>query len=103
MTFNEYIRFTRTTAIYPAERTMEYLLLGLASEVGELMGVCKKEIRDDQLMPEEFEKELGDIFWYLARLLDEEDISLVEVLDKNKRKLESRQQRGVLQGSGDNR
>ena len=47
MTNDEYLQFTRTTAIYPKDRELEYLGLGLASEAGEVCGKLKKVIRDD--------------------------------------------------------
>lgn len=47
MDLKTYQAFTRTTAIYPEDRTLEYLGLGLASEAGEVAGVVKKWIRDE--------------------------------------------------------
>ncbi len=48
-------------------------------------------------------KELGDVLWYLAQLATELDLDLDEVARANLDKLLSRQQRGVLSGSGDDR
>ena len=48
-------------------------------------------------------KELGDIAWYLAVLAFELDYTLEEIMQMNLDKLASRQQRGVLSGSGDSR
>ena len=47
MDWETYREWTRTTVEYPKEREEEYLLLGLANEVGELLGKHKKEIRGD--------------------------------------------------------
>ena len=68
----------------------------------------KKVIRDGNgIVSEEkkveITKELGDVLWYVANLAKELGISLEEVAQKNIEKLQSRQQRGELQGSGDNR
>ena len=47
--------------------------------------------------------ELGDIFWYLARLLDTYDLRHMDVLHANFVKLMDRKNRGVIKGDGDNR
>jgi len=41
--------------------------------------------------------------WYLARLADSVGLKLSDVMNYNLAKLESRKERGTLQGSGDNR
>jgi len=43
------------------------------------------------------------VCWYIARVADELGMDLEELMDYNKQKLESRKERGVLGGSGDNR
>lgn len=48
-------------------------------------------------------KELGDVMWMVAGLADEFGWSLEDVCRENLRKLEDRQKRGVVDGSGDNR
>ncbi|HWX87432.1 MAG TPA: MazG nucleotide pyrophosphohydrolase domain-containing protein, partial [Solirubrobacteraceae bacterium] len=48
-------------------------------------------------------KELGDVLWYVAQLASELDLSLEEIAKQNLEKLFSRQARGVLSGSGDDR
>jgi len=106
MNFQEYQDKTLEFAIYPADKAIEYLALGLVSEAGEVAGVVKKKLRDNTYSLE-FEqkmvKELGDVCWYLARLLDELDLSLEEVLDANISKLSSRKERNQLGGNGDDR
>ncbi len=47
--------------------------------------------------------ELGDVLWYVAQLATEAGLDLDEIADDNLAKLLSRQERGVLQGSGDTR
>lgn len=102
-----YQEFTRSTAIYPKDKNIEYLILGLVSESGEVAGVLKKYIRDGFTKEELKEKliaELGDCFWYLARLCDEVlEMNMEEVMELNQKKLEDRKKRDVIKGSGDYR
>ncbi|MCK9445403.1 nucleoside triphosphate pyrophosphohydrolase family protein [bacterium] len=109
MTFQEYQDEARKTAIYPnKDNNFIYPTLGLAGEAGEVAEKIKKVIRDGNgIVSEEkkveITKELGDVLWYVANLAKELGISLEEVAQKNLEKLQSRQQRGELHGSGDNR
>ena len=54
-------------------------------------------------MREKLIKELGDVLWYVARLADEQSIPLVNIFTSNMEKLQSRQEKGVLKGDGDDR
>ena len=103
MDFETYKKWTRTTAMYPKEKEEEYLMIGLANEVGELLGKYKKQIRGDGSKFKEIRGELGDIMWYLARLFDHYELSLLEILHENFAKLMDRKNRGVIKGDGDNR
>lgn len=112
MKMNDYQDATMSTALYPGanEGTVEavvYCALGLG-EVGEIQGKIKKIIRDDSgvITPEKREAiygELGDALWYLARLSAELGYPLSNVAEANLAKLQSRRERGVVTGSGDNR
>ncbi len=69
---------------------------------------AKKAIRDDAgAITDErraaLGKELGDVLWYLAQLASELELDLDEIARTNLEKLLSRQRRGVLSGSGDDR
>jgi NTP pyrophosphatase (non-canonical NTP hydrolase) len=107
--FDRYQDFTDTTAIYPNAATdLNYPILGLGSESGEIQGKWKKVIRDNGgvVSPEVHEKlvaELGDAHYYLARIARALNVKLSDVIAKNVEKLSSRKDRGVLQGSGDTR
>jgi len=105
---SEYQRLSRRTAEYPREHWLTYPALGLAGEVGEVVEHAKKAIRDDagtvtDERREAMAKELGDVLWYVAQLASELELDLDEIASQNLQKLFSRQRRGVLSGSGDNR
>ena len=103
MDWETYKKWTRTMAVYPEEREEDYLMMGLANEVGELLGKHKKEIRGDYVNFTDKLDELGDVCWYLARLFDHYEVSAMEVLHRNFVKLTDRKSRGVIKGSGDKR
>lgn len=109
MNFDEYQAKAITTAIYPNRgQNIIYPALGLAGEVGEVSELIKKMIRDDGgiMSPERREKlrkELGDVLWYIAVVAYEAGLSLGDIAEGNIEKLTSRQQRGVIGGSGDDR
>ena len=108
MELSEYQRLSRRTAEYPREAWLTYPALGLAGEAGEVAEHAKKAIRDDagKVSDERraaMSKELGDVLWYVAQLASELDLSLDDIAKQNLEKLFSRQERGVLSGSGDDR
>jgi NTP pyrophosphatase (non-canonical NTP hydrolase) len=108
MDLSEYQRQSRRTAEYPREAWLTYPALGLAGEAGEVAEHAKKAIRDDggKIGGERraaMAKELGDVLWYVAQLATELDLDLDEIAKQNLEKLFSRQARGVLSGSGDDR
>jgi len=105
---SDYQRVSRRTAGYPREAWLAYPALGLAGEAGEVAEHAKKAIRDDGATVtderrEAIAKELGDVLWYVAQLATELDLDLEEIATGNLEKLRSRQRRGVLHGSGDER
>jgi NTP pyrophosphatase (non-canonical NTP hydrolase) len=107
ITNDEYLVFTRTTVIYPKDKELEYLCLGIASETGEILGKVKKLIRDRKELTTnakgEIIAELGDVAYYLTRLADHLGITLTDLLQSNYEKLSSRKERGVIGGNGDYR
>lgn len=79
-------------------------VLGLVGEAGEVAEKIKKQIRDgSRVSNEEIVKELGDVVFYATALANYLGYDLQEVLDRNIDKLDSREARGVIKGSGDNR
>jgi NTP pyrophosphatase (non-canonical NTP hydrolase) len=108
MDLSEYQRQSRRTAEYPREAWLAYPALGLAGEAGEVAEHAKKAIRDDggsvgDERKAAMSKELGDVLWYVAQLATELGLDLNEIAEQNLEKLFSRQARGVLSGSGDDR
>lgn len=108
MTLNEYQKKALETAIYPKEYKIIYPALGLTGEAGEVSDKIKKIIRDnngqcDENKKREVAKELGDVMWYIATLANDIGYTLEEIGQMNYEKLHSRQERGMLGGSGDNR
>lgn len=128
--FNEYQNFTESTAIYndsidkfvdslgiqdvpKANRLRKllkitYTVLGLVGEAGELANKLKKVIRDNEGYLEvdkraDMAAEGGDVQYYLAQFTRQLDANLADVVVNNINKLNSRKDRGVLGGSGDNR
>lgn len=128
MDIDDYAATTLKTAIYPGSGTgsrdaVEYTVIGMAGESGEALEMIKKLKRGDfgpELLPsqslhgegqgsyaEEFigplRKELGDVVWYWARACQELGFEPSDILCDNLNKLKDRQERDVIQGSGNNR
>ena len=103
LNIDTYQEFTRSTAIYPKEVALDYLILGLASEAGEVAGKRKKALRDGIFSEKDLVDEVGDVLWYAVRILDELGWDASEVLVRNRDKLIDRQNRDKIKGSGDNR
>jgi len=106
--FADYQRLSRTTAQYPRSDWLAYPALGLAGEAGEVAEHAKKALRDDAGAVTDERRaamaaELGDVLWYTAQLASELGLGLEEIAQANLDKLASRQRRGVLSGSGDDR
>jgi len=113
MTNEEYQEWSNSTACYPqswrwyndqsdCERLFpSYLLLGLNGECGEVTEIFKKynrrvnnvQVKETELNQEEKDKvklELGDVLWYFPQICTELGITLSEVMEANKHKLEER-------------
>lgn len=85
------------------ERLVENTL-GLVGESGEVAEKIKKLIRDSsRFSNEEIMKELGDVVFYATALANIYGRGLQEILELNIQKLDDRQKRDKLRGSGDNR
>lgn len=129
-TLNAYQNDAGTTAIYPGSgtgdhRAINYTILGLIGESGELANKWKKFYRDNNsdnpttsttdnttsttdnnnltALKNQLTAELGDVLWYVSRLAAEVDISLGDLALQNIVKLQDRMSRNTIKGSGDHR
>lgn len=110
MELNEYQKKAVETAIYPAKNKIIYPAVGLGDEAGEVLGKISKWLRGDDgdgdmtsERKEAIKLELGDVLWFVSNLASDLSFTLEEVAKSNIEKLESRKNRGVLRGDGDNR
>jgi NTP pyrophosphatase (non-canonical NTP hydrolase) len=108
MNLDTYQNEAMRTAIYPLDRALEYTVLGLVSEAGEVAGKVKKIIRDrgGKLTVEDRQDlaaELGDTLWYVAEASRALGYSLNTVAQINLDKLHDRARRNKIHGEGDYR
>lgn len=110
MKFDEYQEKALSTVLTTDDKFKDLLhwVLGINGESGEIAEKVKKIIRDKNGKvsdddKKELAKEIGDVLWYLAVFAEDLGMSLDEIARQNLDKLQSRKQRGVLGGSGDNR
>jgi NTP pyrophosphatase (non-canonical NTP hydrolase) len=110
MTFDEYQKQALTTAHFSGDELKDIMhwVLGVTGESGEIAEKVKKIIRDKEGVftdedKTELAKEIGDVLWYLATLSHQLGVPFDSVAAGNLAKLKSRQERGVIGGSGDNR
>lgn len=104
MTFEEYEMKVGLTRLPSADTT--YCFLNLAAEVGEVLSLEAKLLRDGgkyEVYNENLRKELGDVLWHIAALAADHGFTLAEIAEKNIEKLASRMARNTLKGSGDDR
>jgi NTP pyrophosphatase (non-canonical NTP hydrolase) len=110
MTFDEYQERALDTAINHPDPLMNKTIwaMGVAGEAGEVLEKWKKIVayKDGKLSDEdkvEVGKELADVVWYIAVMAHSLGLSFDELMQQNLEKLQSRKQRGVQKGAGDNR
>ena len=114
-----YQSLARQTAVYMYP---DYPLAALVEEVGEVMGKLAKYGRKNDLplemvmytisspatqvqkeLREQVSKEMGDVIWQWVNLCYEMDLNPAQVMADNIDKLQGRQERGTLNGEGDER
>lgn len=87
MEANDYQQQALTTAIYPVDREVDYTIIGLGSEIGELAevyAVAKKGFYGqlDGSDTKNALSECGDVFWYVAAAADALNMRLEWVLQQ---------------------
>jgi NTP pyrophosphatase (non-canonical NTP hydrolase) len=103
MDFDEYQKQAAETAIY---ENNFYPIASLMVESAELSDLFIKPMLrgdDKKIDVNELMSEAGDVLWNLAMLLNDNGVDLSAVACYNLQKLKSRQERGVIKGSGGNR
>jgi NTP pyrophosphatase (non-canonical NTP hydrolase) len=110
MNLNDYQTQALTTAASTGDEFKDLLhwVLGINGEAGEVAEKLKKIIRDKNSViseddKKELTKEVGDVLWYLAVFAHQLGVPLEDIAQANLDKLQSRKNRGVIGGSGDNR
>lgn len=121
MELNEYQKRAMETCL-ESSKNFTYMTYGLMAEVGEIADKVAKWKRkgiaridsdylvfntsDDDVAKDymyELMAEYGDVLWELAGLCSVCGFTLQDIADMNLDKLHSRQERGVIDGNGDNR
>lgn len=118
MDMDMYQKRALNTAVF---QRVDYPLMALSEEVGEVMGKIAKYGRKNGMSAEQVilgiaqanpemlelrqqvEKEMGDVLWQWSVLASVLDMRPSAIAHENLMKLQDRQQRSVLNGEGDNR
>lgn len=83
-----------------------YPIISLGIEAAELADEFAKPLLrgdDGDINLDDVLSEAGDVLWNLANILEDWGLTLSEAAEKNISKLQDRQDRGVIRGSGGNR
>ena len=110
MNLDEYQEKARKTDLHTKVKAneLDYYLLGLATETGDVLSRVKYVYRDykgnfSAIEKEKIKKELGDLLWYLSAICDRFDFSLEDVAELNLKKLSNRAQNNTLHGENPDR
>ena len=98
LTFNDYQKTARETAIY--KDGIFYPVLGLCGESGEVADKIKKIYRDNNGIisednKEQLVKEMGDVLWYLTAVAAIKGFTLEDIWQHNVENLEARREAGI--------
>lgn len=109
MTLNDYQQAALRTAVYPnIGSNLNYAVLGLVGECGEIANKLKKVHRDDggiltDARRDQLADEISDVCWYVAAVAMELGMDLETVAQRGLAKLAARAAAGTLHGQGDGR
>lgn len=83
------IKFQMSKMSHPA--SIAHTVCGLSEEAGEVAGLLKRQVHKEQPVPRErWVDEFGDVLWYLVAAASVMGITMDEVYEYNRRKLEVR-------------
>ena len=100
----DYAEWVENKMITTGDKRFLENTMGLIGETGEFFEKLKKHKRDDTPLDKQgITLEAGDMFFYFQAILNLLDIKLEDVIKENMKKLDSRERRGTLKGSGDYR
>jgi NTP pyrophosphatase (non-canonical NTP hydrolase) len=99
----DYFKFVESMILTKGSDRLLENTLGLVGEAGEVAEKIKKKVRDGNIDLEGLQKELGDVIFYWYALHGALDLDPEVTKTMNMDKLNSRKERGTLQGNGDNR
>lgn len=82
-----------------------YSMLGMSGEAGEFVdlvvdppdGPLEEDLREARLA------ELGDVLWYVQDLAAKDGSNIIDLLERNTKKIQGRMQAGTIKGDGDKR
>jgi NTP pyrophosphatase (non-canonical NTP hydrolase) len=103
---NEYQKKAREYALSSIKDNLDYALLGLCEEVGEVSGLIKRIHRGDATLTDQKEKlksEIGDVLWYLSQTCSVLGFELSDVAAANLLKLNNRKVINKIKGVGSDR
>jgi NTP pyrophosphatase (non-canonical NTP hydrolase) len=107
MTFDEFQTQAMTTAEYPqVGNNLNYAIVGLMGEAGELLNQWQKRLRgdfDDDEAQRALSKELFGVCWFVAAVASELDLSMDSIATLGLEMLKDRAARNKIKGSGDDR
>jgi NTP pyrophosphatase (non-canonical NTP hydrolase) len=106
MNFEKYKELVRKTRIDLGEDLLDYTVLGLSGEIGEVLNKYKKVLRKDYKLEDiksNLIDELGDVLWYFTSLCDQLDVDVKTIMSINTIKLLNRIEDNKIKGSGDDR
>ena len=94
MNFKEYQKQAGKTNQFTgtSEKAVSISLLGFIGEMGSLVTIFKKRLRDKQAytyFKENMKEEMGDILWYMTNLATKYDLSLDEIAQDNINKIKT--------------
>jgi len=104
MYLDDYAEWVENKIVTTGDKRILENTMGFIGETGEFFEKIKKHVRDNTpLDKDSVTLEAGDVIFYFVALLNVLDIKVEDVLRKNMEKLDSREKRDKIKGSGDYR